>query len=83
MANMKGRNKANKVSGIVGARLQGAPEPTSLKKKNVAGLPMKPPMDSPNARLKPTTTHKTLTMPAATTLLIIVEITFFRCTIPP
>ena len=36
--------------------------------KNVNGLPITPPMSSPNARLKPTATHKRLMTPNAITL---------------
>ena len=44
---------------------------------------MTPPMESPNASEKPTTTHSTLTTPIAMKLCSIVEMTFLRCTMPP
>src|SRR4026209_1112428 len=71
-------NRENRVLGIVGASDQGSPEFTPLKKRCVKGLPRNPPIDFPNARLYPTTTQSILTIPAATTLLIMVEITFLR-----
>ena len=67
----------------MGAKLHGAPEFTPLKKRKSKGLPIKPPNELPKAKLNPTVIHKTLTTPAATTLFIMVEITFLRCTIPP
>ena len=40
-------------------------------------------MLSPNARLKPTTTQRTVMTPSATTLWSIVETTFLKLTMPP
>lgn len=41
--------------------LQGAPELTPLKKRWVKGFPIKPPIESPNAKLKPTVSSFTKT----------------------
>src|SRR5580765_3108538 len=74
---------ANKVKGIVGPKLHGAPEFTPSKNKLDVGSPINPPIDFPKHKPYSTTIQRTVTTPAATTLLIIVEITFLRCTIPP
>ena len=76
-------NSAKTISGIVGASAASVPAPTRLNMKNVAGLPMMPWMLSPNARLKPTTTHRMLMTAIATTLCSIVDTTFLVRTIPP
>jgi len=79
-------NKANSNKGIVIAVPPckvGAPLATPLKNKWVEGFPMKPLIDSPKLKLYPKDTHITETIPADTILLIMVEIMFFRCTIPP
>ena len=81
MANISWNN-ANKVRGmVIGPAAPckiGAPELTPLKNKKVVGFPINPPIVSPKLKLNPTVIHNTLTTPAATTLLIIVEITFLR-----
>ena len=51
--------------------------------KNDNGLPISPPMSSPNARPKPTTTQTRLITPSAMTLWSIVETTFLKLTMPP
>src|SRR5688572_1693304 len=75
--------KENKGKGIVAARLQGSPSITPLKNKNVVGSPIKPPIDFPKQRLNWTTIHRTEMIPAETVLLIMVDNTFLRPTIPP
>src|SRR5512134_698595 len=82
MANINWKN-ANRGRGMELAPTQGSPFITSLKKKKVRGSPMKPPIDLPKQRLNCTTIHKTEMIPAETVLLIIVESTFLRPTIPP
>jgi hypothetical protein len=68
---------------MVLAKGQGLLSKTPLNIKKVAGFPMKPPIESPNARLNPTTIHKILMMPMQTKLWSMVEITFLVLTIPP
>ena len=57
--------------------------PTPRNMKNVRGSPMRPPMLSPKARLKPTTTQIRLITPSAMKLWSIVEMTFLMRTMPP
>ena len=76
-------NNAKMTSGIVGARPGWVLVPTWRNMKNVAGLPITPPMSSPNARLKPTTTQRMLMTIIAIKLCSIVEMTFFFWTMPP
>ena len=76
-------NIANNKNGIVPAKTGFGSEPTFLKLKNVLGSPIIPPILSPKAKLKPTTTHKTLITPRAIKLCNMVEITLFLFTIPP
>jgi hypothetical protein len=82
MANLSWKN-ANNTSGIVGASDQGFPSSTPLNMKNVVGSPMKPPMESPKARLNPTTIQRMLMTPIAIKLWSIVEIIFFVSIMPP
>jgi hypothetical protein len=58
---------------MVGAKDHGLPSNTFWNMKKEAGFPINPPMDSPKARLKPTTSHKTLITPIAMKLCNIVE----------
>ena len=78
---------AKSASGIVGARSGSVAPSTPRRKRNVSGLPIspvpRPPMLSPKARLKPTTTQSTLTTPMAMKLCTMVEITLLPRTIPP
>ena len=79
-------NKANNNKGMVIAVppcKTGAPFATPLKNKCVLGFPIIPLIDSPKLKLYPNETQITETIPADTMLLIIVEIMFLRCTIPP
>ena len=67
-----------------GGRELGCVEPpTPSNMKYDSGLPMTPPMLSPNDRLNPTTTHTTLTTPIAMKLCSIVDTRFLRWTMPP
>ena len=75
--------KAKTTSGMVAANDHGLPSSTPLNMKNVPGLPTNPPIVSPNARLKPTTTQSMLITPMAMKLCSMVEITFLLFTIPP
>ena len=82
MANFNWKN-ANRTSGIVGASDHGLPSSTFWNMKNVDGFPIRPPMDSPKARLKPTTIHTTLITPMAIKLWSMVEMMFLVSIIPP
>ena len=59
------------------------PTPTLLSIKKSHGLPMMPPISSPNARPNPNTTQMTLTKPMTIKLCNIVDITFLARTMPP
>lgn len=65
------------------ADVMGPPSITPFIIKNVLGSPMIPPIDLPKARLKPTTTHKTLITDIQIKLCSMVDSTFFLLTIPP
>jgi hypothetical protein len=76
-------NRAKMTSGMVGASPGCVAVPTCRNMKNVRGSPITPPMSSPKARLKPTTTHTMLMTIIAIRLWSIVEMTFFLRTMPP
>ncbi len=82
MANFNWKN-AKSTRGMVGARDQGFPSNTFLNIKKVEGLPMNPPIESPNERLKPTTIYSTLITPMAIKLWSMVEIIFLVSIMPP
>ena len=61
---------AGLLRGIVGARSGCVSAPTRVNMKNVRGLPIRPWMLSPNARLKPTTIHRMLMTPIVTKRIV-------------
>ena len=76
-------NRANRSSGIVAASAGCVAPPTPRNMKKVSGLPTRPWMLSPKARLNPTTIQRIVMIPMATKLWNIVEMTFLVRTIPP
>ena len=82
MANLSWK-AANSTSGRLGARRGCAAVPTLLNMKNVSGLPITPPMLSPNANEKPTTYQSSEMTPSAIKLWSIVEMTLRLLTMPP